>query len=45
MSPEHTILVRTDFSKSGLTETRFAEVALMDVKLRMTDLRRTVFEN
>ena len=28
------ILVRTDFSKSGLTETRFADVALMDVKLR-----------
>ena len=39
------ILVRTDFSKSGLTETRFADVAFTDVKFRMTDLRRTIFEH
>ena len=29
---------------SGLAETRFAEVAFVDVKFRTTDLRRTVFE-
>ncbi|MGH2505161.1 MAG: pentapeptide repeat-containing protein, partial [Ktedonobacterales bacterium] len=33
------ILVRTDFKLSGLNGTRFAEVAFIDVKFRMTDLR------
>ena len=34
------VLVRTDFSMSGLGEVRFADAALTDVAFRKTDLRR-----
>lgn len=39
------VLVRTDFNKSLLTGTKFTDVKLTDVKLIMTDLRETIFEN
>ena len=39
------ILVRTEFNKSVLTRAIFTDVRLVDVKLTMSDLRETVFEN
>ena len=39
------ILVRTNFSTLGLAGAKFIDVKLIDVKLTMTDLRKTVFEN
>ncbi len=38
------ILVRTNFSVSGLVGAKFTGVKLTDVKLTMTDLRKTIFE-
>ncbi|MET3321308.1 UNVERIFIED_ORG: uncharacterized protein YjbI with pentapeptide repeats [Peribacillus simplex] len=37
--------MRTNFSKSGLIGVKFRGVTLTDVKLTMTDLRKTIFEN
>ena len=39
------ILVRTNFSTSGLDGAKFSDVKLTDVKLNQTDLRKTIFEN
>jgi len=39
------ILVRTNFSASGLIGAKFISVKLTDVKLTMTDLRKTIFES
>jgi uncharacterized protein YjbI with pentapeptide repeats len=39
------ILVRTNFSMSGLDGAKFSGVNLTDVKLNMIDLRKTIFEN
>ena len=39
------ILVRTEFSKSGMTNVKFTDVKLIDVKLTMIDLRETIFVN
>jgi uncharacterized protein YjbI with pentapeptide repeats len=39
------ILVRTNFSMSGLDGAKFTGVKLTDVKLNMIDLRKTIFEN
>ncbi len=40
-----TILVRTVFSKSGLAGAKFTDVTLTDVKLTLSDVRETIFEN
>jgi uncharacterized protein YjbI with pentapeptide repeats len=39
------VLVRTNFSASGLDRAKFRGVTLTDVKLTSTDLRKTIFEN
>lgn len=39
------ILVRTNFSKSGMDGAKFTGVKLTDVTLTLTDLRKTIFEN
>lgn len=39
------ILVRTNFSMSGLVGVKFTDIKLTDVKLTMTDLTKTVFEH
>ncbi len=39
------ILIRTNFSTSGLAGAKFIGVKLVDAKLTMIDLRRTVIEN
>lgn len=38
-----TILVRTNFDKSGLDGAKFTDVRLTDVKLTLTDLRKATF--
>lgn len=38
------ILVRTNFNKSGLVGAKFIDVQLTDVKFTMTDLSKTTFE-
>ncbi len=40
-----TILVRTEFSKSGMNGVKFTDAELVDAKLTMIDLRTTIFEN
>ena len=40
-----TILVRTEFNTLELIGTKFTGVTLTDVRLIMTDLRKTIFEN